>query len=358
MNNHANPHPAASVVPTLRAFIEAMPKAELHLHIEGTIEPELMFDLAQRNGVDLPYPSVDALRAAYAFSDLQSFLDLYYAGAAVLQKEQDFYEMTAAYIARARKDRVLHAEIFFDPQTHTERGVPIDVVFAGIARGLREAKALHGFSSVMIMSFLRHLPEAAAFATLEQALPLRDAYADLWSGIGLDSAEHGNPPGKFARVFQRCRELGFHLVAHAGEEGPATYVADALDLLHVERIDHGVRSEEDPILMQRLARDRIPLTVCPLSNLKLRVVDDMRHHNLARLLQAGLAVTVNSDDPAYFGGYINANFIAIAEALELKPQQLVELSRNGFNASFLPKAEKQALLAQLDTFVAARGQVH
>ncbi|HEY4074104.1 MAG TPA: adenosine deaminase [Herbaspirillum sp.] len=346
----------ASLAPAdqaLRAFIEAMPKAELHLHIEGTLEPELLFALAQRNKVNLPYASVDELRAAYDFSDLQSFLDLYYAGAAVLQTEQDFYEMTAAYIARARADRVLHAEIFFDPQTHTERGIPIATVFAGIARALREANA-DGFSSSMIMSFLRHLSEADAFATLEAALPLRTQYEDLWLGIGLDSAERGNPPEKFAKVFARCRELGFRLVAHAGEEGPAAYVSDALDLLHVERIDHGVRSEEDPALMQRLAREQIPLTVCPLSNLKLCVVDDMRQHNLARLLQAGLAVTVNSDDPAYFGGYMNANFIAVAEALALKKQQLVQLSRNGFKAGFLSASAKQALLQQLDDFVAAQ----
>ncbi|RXZ38618.1 adenosine deaminase [Oxalobacteraceae bacterium CAVE-383] len=341
---------APPLSPSLRAFIEAMPKAELHLHIEGTLEPELLFALAQRNHVALPYPSVEALRAAYDFSDLQSFLDLYYAGAAVLLTEQDFHDMTAAYLARARADGVLHAELFFDPQTHTERGVDIAVVFAGIARALREANAA-GFSSSMIMSFLRHLPEADAFATLEAALPLRAQYADLWFGVGLDSAERGNPPEKFARVFARCRELGFRLVAHAGEEGPAAYVSDALDLLHVERIDHGVRSEEDPALVQRLAREQVPLTVCPLSNLKLCVVDDMRSHNLARLLQAGLAVTVNSDDPAYFGGYMNANFIAVAEALALDRRQLAQLSRNAFNASFLLPASKSALLQRLDDFV-------
>ncbi|MDB5774403.1 MAG: add [Herbaspirillum sp.] len=344
--------PVAPIAAALRRFIEAMPKAELHLHIEGTLEPELLFALGQRNRIALPYASVDALRQAYDFSDLQSFLDLYYAGAAVLQTEQDFYEMTAAYLARARADQVLHAEIFFDPQTHTERGIAIEVVFAGIARALREANAA-GFSSAMIMCFLRHLSEADAFATLDAALPLRAQYADLWCGVGLDSGERGNPPEKFARVFARCGELGLRLVAHAGEEGPAAYVSDALDLLHVERIDHGVRSEEDPALMQRLARERIPLTVCPLSNLKLCVVDDMRRHNLARLLQAGLAVTVNSDDPAYFGGYMNANFIAVAEALALDRRQLAQLSRNSFNAAFLPAQAKAALLQQLDAFVAA-----
>ncbi|HEY4317098.1 MAG TPA: adenosine deaminase [Herbaspirillum sp.] len=352
MSTQASLAPAAPIDSSLRAFIEAMPKAELHLHIEGTLEPELLFAMAQRNHVALPYPSVEALRAAYDFSDLQSFLDLYYAGAAVLLTERDFYDMTAAYLARARADNVLHAEIFFDPQTHTERGVDIAVVFAGIARALREANAA-GFSGSMILSFLRHLSEEEAFATLEAALPLRAQYADLWFGVGLDSAERGNPPEKFARVFARCRELGLRLVAHAGEEGPAAYVRDALDLLHVERIDHGVRSEEDPALMRRLALEQVPLTVCPLSNLKLCVVDDMRRHNLARLLQAGLAVTVNSDDPAYFGGYMNANFIAVAEALALDRRQLAQLSRNAFNASFLPPASKTALLQRLDDFISA-----
>lgn len=344
---------AGAITPALRQFIERMPKTELHLHIEGTLEPELLFALAQRNQVALPYASVEQLRAAYDFSDLQSFLDLYYAGAAVLLTEQDFYEMTAAYVARARADNVLHAELFFDPQTHTERGIGIDVVFAGIARALREARTQHGFSSVMIMSFLRHLSEEDAFATLEAALRLRPLYKDLWLGIGLDSSERGNPPEKFTRVFARCGELGFRLVAHAGEEGPPAYVTASLDVLHVERIDHGVRSEEDPDLMARLAREQVPLTVCPLSNLKLCVVSDMRQHNLARLLQAGLAVTVNSDDPAYFGGYMNDNFFAVASALALDRAQLVQLSRNGFQAAFLPPSEKQALLDTLDDFAAA-----
>ncbi|SFI37823.1 adenosine deaminase [Collimonas sp. OK307] len=335
------------------SFIEGLPKAELHLHIEGTLEPELLFSLAQRNNVKLQYASVEELRAAYAFTDLQSFLDLYYAGAAVLQTEQDFYDMTMAYIVRSRADNVRHSEIFFDPQTHTERGIGIDVVFAGIARALREARDQYGFSSAMIMSFLRHLSEENAFATLEEALPLRAQYRDLWIGIGLDSAERGNPPEKFARVFARCRELGFHLVAHAGEEGPPQYIVDALDVLHVERIDHGVRSEEDPTLMKRLAQHRIPLTVCPLSNLKLCVVDDMRNHNLARLLQAGLAVTVNSDDPAYFGGYMNANFLAVAAALRLSRTEMVTLARNAFEATFLPLAAKQQLLLELDDYCKA-----
>lgn len=354
MEAHMN---SISTTPPLAAdlisFIEGLPKAELHLHIEGTLEPELLFALAQRNKVSLPYASVEELRAAYAFTDLQSFLDLYYAGAAVLQTEQDFYDMTMAYIVRSRADNVRHAEIFFDPQTHTERGIAIEVVFAGIARALREARERHGFSSAIIMSFLRHLSEEEAFATLEAALPLRAEYRDLWIGIGLDSAERGNPPEKFARVFARCRELGFHLVAHAGEEGPPQYVKDALDVLHVERIDHGVRSEEDPVLMKRLAEQRIPLTVCPLSNLKLCVVDDMRKHNLARLLHAGLAVTVNSDDPAYFGGYMNANFLAVAASLRLSRTELVMLARNAFEATFLPAAAKQQLLLELDGYCMA-----
>ena len=350
MNSISTTPPLAA---DLVSFIEGLPKAELHLHIEGTLEPELLFSLAQRNNVELPYASVEELRAAYAFTDLQSFLDLYYAGAAVLQTEQDFYDMTMAYIARSRADNVRHSEIFFDPQTHTERGIGIDVVFAGIARALREARDEHGFSSSMIMSFLRHLSEEDAFATLEAALPLREQYRDLWNGIGLDSSERGNPPEKFARVFARCKELGFHLVAHAGEEGPPAYIIGALDVLKVERIDHGVRSEEDPALMERLAREKVPLTVCPLSNLKLCVVDDMAKHNLARLLRAGLAVTINSDDPAYFGGYMNDNYLAVAEALSLSREEIVQLARNGIAASFLVAADKGRLTAELDQYAAA-----
>jgi adenosine deaminase len=350
MNSSATP---SALSTTMHAFIEAMPKTELHLHIEGTLEPELLFALAQRNAVALPYSSVEALRAAYAFSDLQSFLDLYYAGANVLRTEQDFHDMTAAYIERARADNVRHAEIFFDPQTHTERGIDISVVFAGIARALRTARQQHGFSSAMIMSFLRHLSEEEAFATLEAALPLRAQYEDLWHGIGLDSSERGNPPEKFASVFARCQELGFHLVAHAGEEGPPAYITGALDVLKVERIDHGVRSEEDPALMQRLAQEKMPLTVCPLSNLKLCVVDDMQQHNLARLLRAGLMVTVNSDDPAYFGGYMNANYLAVASALELSRDELLQLARNGIDASFLPAREKTTLHTELAQFAAS-----
>ena len=335
---------------SLHDFIRGLPKAELHLHIEGSLEPELMFALAQCNAVTLPYASVDEVRAAYNFSDLQSFLDLYYAGAAVLQSEQDFHDLTMAYLQRALADNVRHVELFFDPQTHTKRGIALCTVFAGIARALREAHAENGFTSGMIMCFLRHLPEEEAFATLEAALHLREQYADLWHGVGLDSGEVGNPPEKFARVFARARELGFHRVAHAGEEGPPAYIHGALDALKVERIDHGVRAEEDTALMQRLAQSRMPLTVCPLSNLKLRVVQDLREHNLARLLRAGLCVTINSDDPAYFGGYINSNFIATADALQLTREELVQLARNSFVASFAPEARKQTCLQELKDY--------
>lgn len=326
---------------TLHDFIRSLPKAELHLHIEGSLEPELMFALAQRNGITLPYASVDEVRAAYDFSDLQSFLDLYYAGAAVLQTEQDFYDLTMAYIQRALADNVRHVELFFDPQTHTARGVATATVFAGIARALRQAKAEHDFSGSMILCFLRHLSQEEAFATLEAALPLRLDYADLWNGIGLDSAEMGNPPEKFAAVFAQARALGFHLVAHAGEEGPPAYIHSALKVLEVERIDHGVRAEEDEDLMAALIRTQMPLTVCPLSNLKLCVVRDLRQHNLARMLRAGLCVTINSDDPAYFGGYMNANFIASADALDLSRDELIQLARNSFKASFAPEEKIQ-----------------
>jgi len=286
----------------LRRMLQAMPKAELHIHIEGSLEPELIFELAQRNGVSLPYASVEALRQAYAFTDLQSFLDIYYAGASVLLTEQDFYDMTAAYLARAAADNVRHAEIFFDPQTHTARGVPFRTVIDGIWRACQDSPV----SASLIMCFLRHLSEEEAIATLEQSLPHRDKFI----GVGLDSSELGHPPEKFARVFERARGLGLHLVAHAGEEGPPSYIESALDVLKVERIDHGVRCLDDPALVQRLVRERMALTVCPLSNIKLRVFDVMGSHNLRVLLDAGLAVTVNSDDPAYFGGYVNDNYLA------------------------------------------------
>lgn len=341
----------ASLDSSLQEFVRALPKAELHLHIEGTLEPELIFELADRNQVSLPYSSVAELRQAYSFTDLQSFLDLYYAGASVLLTEHDFYAMTMAYLRRAHEDGVVHTELMFDPQTHTQRGVPIETVFAGIARALREARTTLGITGYLILSFLRHLSEEEAFQTLEEALPLRAQYEDLWVAIGLDSAERGNPPEKFARVYARCKDLGFRLVAHAGEEGPATYVRDALDVLQVERIDHGVRSEEDPQLIQRLVVEQIPLTVCPLSNLKLCVVDDMGQHNLARMLRQGLKVTINSDDPAYFGGYIVDNYLAAALSLSLSRAELGKLARNSIEASFLPAQSQQTLLARLDSYL-------
>lgn len=341
----------------LHQFIRGLPKAELHLHIEGSLEPEMMFALAQKNGVKLPYASVAEVRAAYQFSDLQSFLDLYYAGAAVLQTEQDFYDLTAAYVQRALADNVRHVELFFDPQTHTARGIAIETVFAGIASALRDAKAQHGFSGSMILCFLRHLSEEDAMSTLESALPLRDAYADVWIGVGLDSSEVGNPPEKFAHVFTIAQAMGLHVVAHAGEEGPPAYIHGALDVLQVERIDHGVRAEEDPALMQQLAASRMPLTVCPLSNLKLCVVKDLRDHNLARMLRAGLCVTINSDDPSYFGGYMNDNFIATADALDLSRAELLQIACNGFEAAFVSEQQKQSWYAELDAYQAAQATI-
>ena len=326
------------------ALLRAMPKAELHLHIEGSLEPELIFRLAQRNGVVLPYANVDALRAAYAFSDLQSFLDVYYAGASVLLREDDFFDMGMAYFARAAADHVVHAEIFFDPQTHTARGVAFATVIDGLSRACAQAKAAYGIDASLIMCFLRHLSEEAAFATLEGALP----YLDRFIGVGLDSGERGNPPEKFARVFARCGELGLRRVAHAGEEGPPAYIAAALDVLHVERIDHGVRCTEDPALVARLARERVPLTVCPLSNVKLCVYPDLAHHPLARLLDAGLCATVNSDDPAYFGGYVNRNFVETFAALPLTARDAYTLARNSFEASFAAPAQKAVWIDQLD----------
>ncbi|MBX3657159.1 MAG: adenosine deaminase [Ramlibacter sp.] len=333
----------------LPALLRAMPKAELHMHIEGSLEPELIFALAQRNGVALPYASVDALRQAYAFTNLQSFLDIYYAGASVLLKEQDFYDMAWAYLLRAQADHVLHTEMFFDPQTHTARGVSMATVVNGLHRACMDARTQLGVSASLILCFLRHLSEEEAFETLEQALPHRDQFI----GVGLDSSEVGHPPEKFARVFARCRELGFHLVAHAGEEGPPAYVWTALDLLKVERIDHGVQSTRDPALMRRLAQDRIPLTVCPLSNLKLCVFPSLSEHNLGALLDAGLAATVNSDDPAYFGGYLNENFTQTFAATGLGAQHAYQLARNSFEAAFVDAGARRAWLDQVDACFAA-----
>ncbi|MDB5894226.1 MAG: adenosine deaminase [Rhodoferax sp.] len=326
-----------------------MPKAELHIHIEGSLEPELIFALAERNRITLPYPDVESLRRAYAFTDLQSFLDIYYAGASVLITEQDFYDMARAYFLRAAADHVVHAELFFDPQTHTARGIAMETVIAGLHRACVDAKADLGVSAALILCFLRHLTEEEAFETLEQALPYRDKFI----GVGLDSSEVGHPPEKFARVFARCRELGLHLVAHAGEEGPPAYVWAALDVLKVERIDHGVQSVKDPALMKRLAQDRIALTVCPLSNQKLRVFPDLADHNLGALLDAGVVATVNSDDPAYFGGYMNDNFVQTFAATGLTAQQAYQLAANSFEASFIDAAAKRAYIEELQRCFAA-----
>ncbi|MEJ7687564.1 MAG: adenosine deaminase [Variovorax sp.] len=328
----------------LPALLRAMPKAELHMHIEGSLEPELIFALAQRNGVALPYDSVDDLRRAYAFTDLQSFLDIYYAGASVLMTQQDFYDMAWAYLERAAADNVVHTEMFFDPQTHTARGVSMQTVVDGLHRACVDAKDRLGVSAALIMCFLRHLSEEEAFETLEEAMPFRDRFI----GVGLDSGEVGHPPEKFARVFARCRQLGLHLVAHAGEEGPPEYVWSALDVLKVERIDHGVQSSKDPALMRRLAQDRIPLTVCPLSNLKLCVFPDLAQHNLGGLLDAGLVATVNSDDPAYFGGYMNDNFVQTFAATGLTAQQAWQLAANSFEGSFIDAAAKRAYVDRLN----------
>ena len=328
----------------LDAFVRALPKAELHLHIEGTLEPEMMVALAARNGVALPWPDADAVRAAYNFADLQSFLDVYYAGAASLMRAEDFRDLALAYFARAHEDGVVHAELFFDPQTHTVRGVPIGTVLDGLEAACAQAHARYGMGTRLILCFLRHLSEAEGFATLEAALPHRSRF----HGVGLDSAEKGNPPAKFARLFARCRELGLHLVAHAGEEGPPAYIAEALDLLHVERIDHGVRAAGDAALMARLARDRVPLTVCPLSNVRLCVFPSLDRHNLKTLLEAGLKVTINSDDPAYFGGYVVKNYADTAAALGLSRAQLKRIARNSLEAAFVGDAERAPWLARLD----------
>ena len=325
-------------------LLRAMPKAELHIHIEGSLEPELIFALAQRNQVAIPYASVEELRSAYAFTNLQSFLDIYYAGASVLLVEQDFHDMAMAYFERAAADNVVHAELFFDPQTHTARGVDIGVVIQGLHRACQDARARWGIDASLILCFLRHLSEADALATLEQALP----YRDLFIGVGLDSSELGHPPEKFAQVFARSRALGLHVVAHAGEEGPPAYIWSALDVLQAERIDHGVQAVHDSALVQRLAAERVPLTVCPLSNLKLCVFPDLAQHNLPQLLEAGLVATINSDDPAYFGGYMNENFLQTFAATGMGAEQAYTLARNSFEASFTTPELRQAWVEQLD----------
>ncbi len=324
-------------------LLRAMPKAELHIHIEGSLEPEMIFALAQRNGVALPYASVEALRAAYAFTDLQSFLDLYYAGASVLLHEQDFYDMAWAYFQKAAADHVVRAELFFDPQTHTARGVAMGTVIEGLHRACRDAQAQLGISADLILCFLRHLSEDDALATLEEAMPWRDRFI----GVGLDSSEVGHPPEKFARVFARARALGLHAVAHAGEEGPPAYIWSALDVLKVERIDHGVQAIHDAALMKRLADSQMPLTVCPLSNLKLCVFKNLADHNLGQMLDAGLCVTINSDDPAYFGGYLNNNYLQTFAALHLNAQQAYKLAANSIEASFATEMQKHQWMQTL-----------
>ncbi len=332
-------------------FARGLPKAELHLHIEGSLEPELIFALGQRNGIALAYPDVEALRAAYAFSDLQSFLDIYYAGASVLITVQDFEDMAWAYFQRAAADGVIHVELFFDPQTHTERGVAFDTVIAGLGRGAARARRELGLRAELIMCFLRHLSEDEAFATLEQAKP----HLGKFIGVGLDSSEVGHPPEKFARVFAECRRLGLRVVAHAGEEGPPEYVWSALDVLKVERVDHGVQSLKDPKLVQRLVESRMPLTVCPLSNVKLCVFPELAAHNLRQMLDLGICATINSDDPAYFGGYVGQNFSETAQALGLGHDHLVTLARNSIEGSFASPAEKRADLDRLAEYCARHG---
>src|ERR1700732_4887273 len=321
-------------------YIRGLPKAELHVHIEGTLEPELAFQLAKKHGIVLPYATVEELRGAYRFADLQSFLDIYYAGASVLRDADDFHALTEAYLRKAHEQGVVHVEIFFDPQTHSERGISFRTVLEGITRALREGEEEYGITHRLILCFLRHLSADDAMRTLEEALP----YIDFITAVGLDSSEKGHPPSKFTAVFDRARREGLLTVAHAGEEGPPEYIYEALDLLKVKRIDHGVRSEEDPKLVERLVRERMPLTVCPLSNIKLKVFDAVEDHNIKRLLERGLCVTVNSDDPAYFGGYLLENFIAIERGLGLTQAELLTLARNSFEASFLEPAAKRRWL--------------
>lgn len=330
----------------LKNFIENMPKVELHLHIEGSLEPEMLFALAQRNNIKLPFATVEDVRKAYDFTNLQDFLDIYYQGMNVLQTEQDFYDLTYAYLKKSASQNVVHTEIFFDPQGHTERGVAFDTVIGGITRALKDGKKNLGISSHLIMSFLRHLSEEDAFKTLESALPYK---ADI-IGVGLDSSEVGHPPSKFERVFAKAREEGFLVVAHAGEEGPPAYVREALDLLQVNRIDHGNRLLEDQTLIDRVAKSGMALTVCPLSNLKLCVVKDIRQHPIKKMLDLGIKATVNSDDPSYFGGYMNENYLAVADALHLEKSDILKLARNSIDASFLNDNEKGALVRKLESY--------
>ena len=327
-------------------FIKGLPKAELHLHIEGSFEPELMFQIAKRNNVEIPYKSAEEVKAAYAFDNLQDFLDIYYAGAGALMVEQDFYDLTWAYLEKVHSQNVIHTEVMFDPQTHTDRGISFGTVIIGISNALREAEAKFGMTTKLIMSFLRHLSEEEAFKTLEEAMP----YKKLITAVGLDSSELGNPPSKFQQVFAKAEAEGFLTVAHAGEEGPAEYVWEALDLLNVSRVDHGNNSLDDEILVQELVDRKMPLTVCPLSNLKLQVVKDLKKHPLREMLQKGLLATINSDDPAYFGGYMNANYIEVAEALSLTKDEVCQLTKNAFEASFLNGNQKKDLIARVEDY--------
>ena len=337
----------------MKEFIQKLPKAELHLHIEGTLEPEMMFELARKNNIDLPYESVAEIKEAYDFDDLQSFLDLYYQGSQVLQKERDFYDLTWAYLQKAASQNVRHAEIFFDPQSHTSRGIAFETAYQGIYQALQDGEAKLGISSQLILSFLRDRSAEEAFATLEQALP----YKDTIPAVGLDSAEQGNPPSKFKEVFEKARAEGFLTVAHAGEEGPPEYIWEAINLLKVSRIDHGVRSMEDPELLDYLIDKQIPLTVCPLSNVELKVFDSMSKHNLKKLLDMGICATVNSDDPSYFGGYVSENYQAARDALDLTDKELYQLAKNSFQASFLPSEAKQKLITELDDYCRVKEQV-
>ena len=332
----------------MKKFIEGLPKAELHLHLEGSLEPQQMFDFAQRNDVDIPYKTVDEVKEAYNFSNLQDFLDIYYTGMNVLIEEQDFYELTQAYLQKVSSENVRHVEVFFDPQGHTDRGLEFATVVNGISRALEEVGQELGISYRLIMCFLRHLSEASAIETLESAKP----YLDKIHGVGLDSSELGNPPAKFENVFSQAKDLGLQLVAHAGEEGPAEYVKEALDILAVDRLDHGNRCLEDESLVARIVAEQVALTVCPLSNLKLCVVDEMDKHPLKTMLDKGILATINSDDPSYFGGYMNDNYLAVADALDLSREELIQLAKNGFKGAFLADSEKQKHLEKIDEYVA------
>ncbi|MEP5611927.1 MAG: adenosine deaminase [Cyclobacteriaceae bacterium] len=329
----------------LKEYINGLPKTELHLHIEGSFEPELMFEIAHRNNIQIPFASIEDLKKAYRFNNLQEFLDIYYQGANVLITEQDFYDLTWAYLTKIHEQNVIHTEIFFDPQTHTDRGVPFETVIKGIRRAMEDGKEKYGISYLLIMSFLRHLDEDSAFNTLKQAMP----YKDWIVAVGLDSSEVGNPPSKFERVFAKAREEGFLTVAHAGEEGPAEYIWEALDLLKITRNDHGNRCLDDDKLVERLVEMQMPLTLCPLSNLELKVVKDLKDHPIAKMMDRGLLVTVNSDDPAYFGGYMNENYQGIADALGLSKEQITQLAKNGIEASWLPDSEKERRLQEIES---------